>query len=139
MVKVKLSLCSTKHHAMGDVLGEWKYSSTHSLTSALEGGEWLASRPGRFTPRERAPCTHWIGGCVRHLMPSQKFHLVSRWRIRSFRNCDNVDVSFTLPGLHYVVLSSASSHNQASYLKLCAPNFDVPVSPTISDDLTAKI
>jgi hypothetical protein len=36
--------------------------STHSLTSALDGGEWSASRPGRFTPRERAPDTHWIGG-----------------------------------------------------------------------------
>jgi hypothetical protein len=34
------------------VLGEWKYSSTHSLTSALDGSEWSASRPGRFTPRE---------------------------------------------------------------------------------------
>jgi hypothetical protein len=40
------------------------YSSTHSLTSALDGGEWLASRPRRFTPRERAPGTHWIGGWV---------------------------------------------------------------------------
>jgi hypothetical protein len=29
------------------VLGEWRYSSTHSLTSALDAGEWLASRPGR--------------------------------------------------------------------------------------------
>jgi hypothetical protein len=38
------------------------YSSTHSLTSALDGGEWSASRPGRFTPRERVPGTHWIGG-----------------------------------------------------------------------------
>jgi len=47
-------------------LGEWKCSSTHSLTSALDGGEWSASRPGRFTPRERAPFTHWIGGCVGH-------------------------------------------------------------------------
>jgi hypothetical protein len=34
------------------------------LTSALDGGEWSASRPGRFTPRERAPGTHWIGGRV---------------------------------------------------------------------------
>jgi hypothetical protein len=25
------------------------------LTSALVGGEWSASRPGRFTPVERAP------------------------------------------------------------------------------------
>jgi hypothetical protein len=40
------------------------YSSTHSLNSALDGGEWSASRPGRFTLRERAPVTHCIGGWV---------------------------------------------------------------------------
>jgi hypothetical protein len=34
------------------------------LTSALVGGEWSDSRPGRFTPRERTPGTHWIGGWV---------------------------------------------------------------------------
>jgi hypothetical protein len=34
------------------------------MTSALVGGEWSASRPGRFTPRERAHGTHWIGGWV---------------------------------------------------------------------------
>jgi hypothetical protein len=45
------------------VLGEWRYSSIHSLTPALDGGEWSASR-GRFTPRERAPGTHWRGGWV---------------------------------------------------------------------------
>jgi hypothetical protein len=43
------------------LLGEWMYSSTHSLTSALDGGEWSASRPGRFTPREITSGTHWIG------------------------------------------------------------------------------
>jgi hypothetical protein len=32
------------------------------LTSALDGGEWSASRPGRFTPTERAPDNDWIGG-----------------------------------------------------------------------------
>jgi hypothetical protein len=46
------------------VLGEWRYSSTHSLTSALDGGEWSASHSGRFTPREGAPGTHWVGGWV---------------------------------------------------------------------------
>jgi len=30
----------------------------------LDGGEWSASRPGRFTPKERTPGTHWIGGWV---------------------------------------------------------------------------
>jgi hypothetical protein len=34
------------------------------LISALEGGEWSASRPGRFTLGERVPGTHWIGGWV---------------------------------------------------------------------------
>jgi hypothetical protein len=34
------------------------------LTSALVGGEWSASRLGRFTPKERASGTHWIGGWV---------------------------------------------------------------------------
>jgi hypothetical protein len=37
---------------------------THSLTSAPDGGEWSGSRPGRFTPRERAPGTPRIGGWV---------------------------------------------------------------------------
>jgi hypothetical protein len=34
------------------------------LTSTLAGGEWSISCPCRFTPRERAPDTHWIGGWV---------------------------------------------------------------------------
>jgi hypothetical protein len=34
------------------------------LTLALARGEWSASRPGRFTPEETAPGTHWIGGWV---------------------------------------------------------------------------
>jgi len=34
------------------------------LTSALDGGEWSTSRPGRFIPRETAFCTDWIGDCV---------------------------------------------------------------------------
>jgi hypothetical protein len=33
------------------------------MTAALVG-EWSNSRPGRFTPGERAPGTHWIGDCV---------------------------------------------------------------------------
>jgi hypothetical protein len=34
------------------------------LTSALVGGEWSPSRTSRFTPRERTPSTHLIGGWV---------------------------------------------------------------------------
>jgi hypothetical protein len=43
---------------------KWMYISTFSLTSALAGGEWSASRPDRFTPGETAPGTLWIGGWV---------------------------------------------------------------------------
>jgi hypothetical protein len=34
------------------------------LISELPGGECSASRPNRFTPGERAPGIHWIGGWV---------------------------------------------------------------------------
>jgi hypothetical protein len=34
------------------------------LTSVLDGGEWSASRPGVFTPREIASGTHWMMGWV---------------------------------------------------------------------------
>jgi hypothetical protein len=34
------------------------------FTSALVGGQWSASRPCRFTLRERSLGTHWIGGWV---------------------------------------------------------------------------
>jgi hypothetical protein len=34
------------------------------LTSALAGGEWSATRPGRFNTEERATITHFIGGWV---------------------------------------------------------------------------
>jgi hypothetical protein len=34
------------------------------LTSTLVGGEWSASRPSHFTPGERAPGTHLVGGWV---------------------------------------------------------------------------
>jgi hypothetical protein len=34
------------------------------LTSPLAGGEWSASRHGRFTPGGRTSDTHWIGDWV---------------------------------------------------------------------------
>jgi hypothetical protein len=42
----------------------WEVELHAFWTSELDGGEWSASRPGRFTPRERAPGTLWIGGWV---------------------------------------------------------------------------
>jgi hypothetical protein len=63
-VKVQLSLRFFLNRAPRHegVLG---YSSTHSLTSAVDGGEWSASCPGCYTSRERALCIHWTGGWVR--------------------------------------------------------------------------
>jgi hypothetical protein len=87
-VKVKSSLCflfnwAPRHEG---VLGEWRYSSTHSLTSALDGGEWLASRSGCFTPKERTPGTHWIGGWV----DTRAFlNAVVKWKIPSTRRKSN--------------------------------------------------
>jgi hypothetical protein len=43
---------------------EWMYRIHIFLTSALAEGEWSASRPGRFTPGEGAPGTHFMGGWV---------------------------------------------------------------------------
>jgi hypothetical protein len=34
------------------------------FTSALHAGEWSASHPGRVTPKEISPGTHYIGGWV---------------------------------------------------------------------------
>jgi hypothetical protein len=58
-VKVKLSLCFTKHHA---VKTYWEVEEElHALiTSALDGGAWSVSGLGRFTPRERVLCSQWI-------------------------------------------------------------------------------
>jgi hypothetical protein len=41
----------------------WGYSFTLSLTSALDKGGWLTSRPGRLTPGKRSNI-QCIGGSV---------------------------------------------------------------------------
>jgi hypothetical protein len=47
------------------------------LTSALVGNEWSATRPCRFTPGGRVPCTPWIR-CWVGLRADQR-HPGSRW------------------------------------------------------------
>jgi hypothetical protein len=61
-VKVNLSLCLTEHCVMKAYWGSVGVAPTHSLASALDGSVWSASRPGRFTLRERASGTRRIGG-----------------------------------------------------------------------------
>jgi hypothetical protein len=49
----------TRRHGM-KTYGSWGIAP-RVLTSSLCGGKWLASHPGRFTARNRAPVIHWIG------------------------------------------------------------------------------
>jgi hypothetical protein len=48
-VKVNLPLFLTNYHAMK------MYGELHTLTSALDGGEWSALRSGRFNPENEPP------------------------------------------------------------------------------------
>jgi hypothetical protein len=72
------------------------YSSTHSLTSELDGGEWSASRTGRFTPRKRAPGTHWIGGWVgpRAVLDEERGNKINN------NNNNNNNIHLYIPNLH---------------------------------------
>jgi hypothetical protein len=59
----KLKIKVVPLHAMEAHLGERRYTSYFFLTSALEGGERSASRPGRaLPPGKEPPGTHCIGG-----------------------------------------------------------------------------
>jgi hypothetical protein len=50
--KSVFSCPATRH---GGTWGERRYSSYSYLTSALDVGEWLASRPGRALPPGKGP------------------------------------------------------------------------------------
>jgi hypothetical protein len=73
--------------------GEWRYSSTYSLTSSLDG-EWSASRPGHFIPWERAPGTHWLR---RWVGPRAGLDTVSKTKIPSPREESNPDHPIVQP------------------------------------------
>ena len=46
-----------------DPEGEYRYSYTLSLTSALDRGGWSTPCPGRFTPgKDRYPLYRWLDG-----------------------------------------------------------------------------
>jgi hypothetical protein len=84
--KLNLSLCLTKYHVWTRKRRFVKHHNINTytgvklqlhafLTSALDGGEWSAARPGRFTPGVRAPGTYWIG---RWVGPSAGLDAVAR-------------------------------------------------------------
>jgi hypothetical protein len=62
-VKVKLSLCLTKHHAV-KTYGGVEVQLDAFVTLVLDRSEWSASRLGHFTSRETAPGTQSVGGWV---------------------------------------------------------------------------
>jgi hypothetical protein len=57
-INVKLSLCLIKYFSMKTYGGLEEYLRTF-LTSTLDLIECSGSRPGRFTPAEKFPGTHW--------------------------------------------------------------------------------
>jgi hypothetical protein len=80
-VKVKLSLCLTEHHIMKAYWGV-EVQLHEFLTAALDGGEWSASRPSRFTPMERAR-VEILWRCCDNLFfgvppPRQAMHFLQR-------------------------------------------------------------
>jgi UDP-N-acetylmuramyl pentapeptide phosphotransferase/UDP-N-acetylglucosamine-1-phosphate transferase len=52
-----------KHYAMKEYGGVYVWIRV-LLASTLVGSDWAASRTCRFTPGQRYPGTHWIGGWV---------------------------------------------------------------------------
>jgi hypothetical protein len=61
VTEVKFPMCLTKPPRHKDVL-ESGSVAPHVLNPALDGGEWLESTPGRFTPGGRSSVLHWLGG-----------------------------------------------------------------------------
>jgi hypothetical protein len=59
----------------------------HSLTSALDGGEWSASCPDHFTPRERAPGTPSLGGWVGPRAMNHEFFVMIIHLAASLKSC----------------------------------------------------
>ena len=73
--------------------GEYRYSSTLSLTSELDGSGWLTPRPGRFTPE-----TERLGDWVR---PGPVWTGVEIFALTALRSPDRLARSESLHRLGY--------------------------------------
>jgi hypothetical protein len=58
--KVKVSLYLINYASRHEDLRGSECITPQFLTSTLDGSEWSASRPGKFSPGERDP-TGWVG------------------------------------------------------------------------------
>jgi hypothetical protein len=77
-----------------------------SLTSALDRGEWSASRPSRFTPREIAHGTGCIGGWVG---PRAGLGAMEKRNIPSPHRDSNPDRPTRIPAPQRLSYSTSSS------------------------------
>jgi hypothetical protein len=95
------------------VLRQWRYSSTHSLTSALNGGELSASCPGHFTPRERAPGSDCMGGWVgpRAVLDLKtQLNMMDVLKLSEFHQKSCHILSFHIKNLQTESLNATSKH-----------------------------
>jgi hypothetical protein len=70
-IKNRRKKVSNVRPVTGHEQGEQKYSSTLSLTSALELGGRLTSRPGLFTPEEEIRYPVQEAKCAENLAPTE--------------------------------------------------------------------
>jgi hypothetical protein len=67
--------------------GDRRYSSYSFLTSALEGGEWSASRPGRALPPDKeppVPIVQEAGYMLTYFLKAGDHHKISEDKIPCF-------------------------------------------------------
>jgi hypothetical protein len=115
-VKVKVS-----RYTQWRRLGETRCSSYSYLTSTLDRGEWLASRPGRAlppgkgppvprypgTPVPRYPGTHWIGGWVG---PRAGLDAGARRKILCLCRGSNLDLPIVQPVVRHYTAWAPAAH-----------------------------
>jgi hypothetical protein len=85
------------------------------LTSALAGGKWSASRPGRFTPGETAAGTHWIGGWVG---PRAGLDDVKKRKFYSYRDSNSV---YSMKSVRLLKMYLNGSHEEGEHLSSKIP------------------
>jgi hypothetical protein len=97
------------------------YTCTHSLTSALDGGEWSASRPGCITSTEGAPGTHWIGGWVG---PRVVLDAVVKRKIPSLLRESNprTPIVQRYHGSHFRAMAMGNEKSPSTHLEPCPLN-----------------
>jgi hypothetical protein len=95
------------------------------LTSALAGGEWSVSSPGRFTPGERAHVIHSIGGWVTpraglEYVEKTKFLALPGLELRPLGRPARSQSLYRLSylGSYYLIISALNKHAEHYFLLL---------------------